>query len=504
MFSGIEAASHALESIGFEPVAFAEIEPFPCAVLEHYFPNVPNLGDVTKITESDIAKLGHIDIVVFGSPCQDLSIAGARRGFIDVSGNHTRSGLFFTAMRIVGWARKHCATRFAIWENVPGAYSSNKGRDFAEVVSHMAGLSDVAVPKHGWGTEGCEVGDHGMLEWACLDAQWFGVAQRRRRVFAVVDFGDWANRPPILLERQSLRGDSPPRRKASEDVAGTLDAGIGRRRGSGMNANQLVQARSVALRGREVGGAIELGDDVGFTLRASGGGGEKPHVLCFGGNNTSGPIDVAPCLNAHGGTGRLDFESERFAVSTKLHNTTSNGAGKFYEEYTPALDACSPPFAVFHSTGASYWQEGVGTLRARPQDSHENVVCVTGDVTHTLKAEGFDASEDGTGRGQPIIAFSCKDYGNDAGEVAPTLRSMNHSGSHQNGGGQVAIQTAMQVRRLLPVECERLQGFKPGYTDIPYRGKVAADGNRYKSIGNSMAVPVMRWIGKQIKAAVNG
>lgn len=214
LFSGIEAASVAWKPLGWECVAVSEIEPFPCSVLAHHYPLTPNLGDVTKITEDQIKQLGHIDIVVFGSPCTDLSIAGKRAGFAG-----ERSGLFFAAIRIIQWARQHCGCRFALWENVAGAFSSNEGRDFAAVVEQMAGCRDVAIPTHGWGSEGAALGDEGMLEWSVLDAQFFGLAQRRKRVFAIVDFGDWANRPPILLERESVRRDSPPSREARQEIA---------------------------------------------------------------------------------------------------------------------------------------------------------------------------------------------------------------------------------------------------------------------------------------------
>lgn len=225
LFSGIEAASAAWAPLGWVCVGVAEIENFPCAVLAHHYPDVPNLGDITKITEAQIAALGHFDVMVFGSPCQDMSIAGKRKGLLNADGTVTRSGLFFAAFNIFQWGRKHCGARFALWENVPGSYSSNQGRDFASVVEFMAGLDDVAVPVNGWGTEGCALGDNGLLEWSCLDAQWFGVAQRRRRVFAVLDTGNWASRPPILLERESMRGDSAPRRETGQDVAGTITAG---------------------------------------------------------------------------------------------------------------------------------------------------------------------------------------------------------------------------------------------------------------------------------------
>lgn len=222
LFSGIEAATVAWHSLGWECVAVAEIEKFPVRLLQHYYPNVPNLGDVTKVTEDDIRALGRIDLVVFGSPCQDLSVAGKRKGL-----EGERSGLFFTAINIIHWARKWGGCRFALWENVPGAFSSNKGRDFAAVVDALAGLEGTEVPPKGWGTEGAAVGTEGMVEWATLDAQWFGVAQRRRRVFALADFGDWANRPPILLEPESLRGDSPPSREAGQEVAGSLASRTG-------------------------------------------------------------------------------------------------------------------------------------------------------------------------------------------------------------------------------------------------------------------------------------
>ena len=223
LFSGIEAATVAWHPLGWECVAVAEIEPFPCAVLAHHYPNVPNLGDVTKITEADIAALGEIDVVVFGSPCQDLSVAGHRKGLIDANGNVTRSGLFFTAVNIARWSK----ARYWLWENVPGAFSSNAGRDFAAVVKFMAGLDEVPVPIKGWGYEGCALGSNGLLEWGVLDAQWFGVAQRRRRVFALLDTGDWRSRPPILLEPEGLRGDVAPGCGSGVEVVGTLTTRTG-------------------------------------------------------------------------------------------------------------------------------------------------------------------------------------------------------------------------------------------------------------------------------------
>ncbi|WP_018692303.1 DNA cytosine methyltransferase [Algicola sagamiensis] len=196
LFSGVEAASLAWEPLGWQPVAFSEIEPFPCAVLAERWPSVPNLGDVTQITESTIKKLGPVDIVVFGSPCQDLSICGRREGL-----NGQRSGLFRNAIQIIRWCRKHCGTRFALWENVPGGLSSNNGADFQEVIRLLSGAR---IDFEKWRNAGLAIGKEGLVEWRVLDAQFFGVPQQRRRVFAFAHFGDWSDREPVLFESTVL------------------------------------------------------------------------------------------------------------------------------------------------------------------------------------------------------------------------------------------------------------------------------------------------------------
>ena len=510
LFSGIEAASVAWKPLGWECVGVAEIEPFPCAVLAHHYPDVPNLGSVTDITEEQIAALGPIDLVVGGSPCQDLSVAGKRAGLAGA-----RSGLFHEQLRIFNAARSFCGARWLLWENVPGAFSSHSGRDFALVVGEMAG-AEFGVPRNGWQNAGAAVGESGLVEWRTLDAQFVrveshprAVPQRRRRVFALLDTGDWANRPPVLLEPESLRGDSAPRRETGE-VAPTIPA------------------------------------------RSLGGGGLGTDFDCDGGviPAVTGPISANGATSKkHGfGMGQQDWENG-FAIPA------------FASKVAPPLGDCS--------------NGGGGNGPGRTVDTVESL------VAHSLRAEGFDASEDSTGRGTPLVpwAFSCKDHGADAGEVAPTLRSMNFDGSHANGGGQVAVAfpidtrnalrttdkdtqnrqgvgvgedgdpsatltgmfvpavaqaigwseeltahegiagtlqrggdggrhegvmtPSMQVRRLTPRECERLQGFPDDYTQIPFRNKPAADGPRYKALGNSMAVNVMRWIGARIQEAAS-
>lgn len=429
LFSGIEAATAAWHPLGWECVAVSEIEPFPCAVLEHHYPNVPNLGDVTKITEQQIKDLGQIDLVVFGSPCQNLSVAGNRQGLAGA-----QSGLFYDSIRIIRYAREHCGARFALWENVPGAFSSNKGADFSAVVEQMAGLENVGVPKNGWGKEGAAVGDNGLLEWSVLDAQWFGLAQRRKRVFAIVDFGEWQSRPPILLERESLRGDTPPSRAEKQSVTAT--------------------ARGCLASGTELAGPILancgekqwLGNQEAFR-------GEyhvvESLICCHG---TQDPITNTETAYAMGcNSGQENVIAIAGNIIGRTEGNGGNGNG-------------------FDDSGACY------TL-----------------TTNDRHAVAF--AEPRRARGCDVIANN---------EPWPTLPA--HAGT---GGGNVpmiafAANPTSVVRRLTPIECERLQGFPDDFTKIPYRGKSADDcpnGPRYKALGNSMAVNVMAWIGKRIELA---
>jgi len=291
--SGIEAASVAWAPLGWRASFFSEIEPFPRAVLKHHFPAVPLHGDFTTIESNQYEP---IDVLVGGTPCQSFSVAGLRGGLADGRGN-----LALEYLRLAQRTRP----RWLVWENVPGVLSSNGGRDFGAILGGMVEL--------GYG-----------IAYRVLDAQFFGVAQRRRRVFVVGYLGDWRRAAAVLFERHSLSGDPSPRREAGKSVAGTL-----------------------------------------------------------GGSSQSGGFRI-----------------------TDLDNS-----GAF--------------------------------------------IPVTG----------------------------------------KTLLSFDHAA---NPLDENLISFADQVRRLTPRECERLQGFPDDYTLVPNRGKPAADGPRYKALGNSMAVPVMRWIGQRI------
>ena len=419
--SGIEAATVAWHPLGWQPVAFSEIDPFASAVLRHHYPGVPNWGDMTRFQEWPDAT---IDVLVGGTPCQSFSVAGLRAGLADPRGN-----LALTYLAVLDRYRP----RWCCWENVPGVLSADDGGAFG---AFLGGLGHL-----GYG-----------FAYRVLDAQYFGLAQRRKRVFVVGYLGDWRRAAAVLFERASLSGHPAPRREAWQTVAPVIG---GCSNGGGANGpgrdvdscESLILAPTIPSR-RTAGGGL------GTDFDCDGG------VIAFGGNNTSGPIDVATAVNAHGGPhGRLDFESETF-------------------------------------------------------------------IAHALRADGFDASEDGTGRGTPLvpIAFDARQsdviqYGEQSGPLdtngpsiavafsenqradvyeSSTVQSLS-SGGGKPGQGYPAVRAGMQVRRLTPRECERLQGFPDDYTLIPYRGKPASDGPRYKALGNSMAVPVMRWIGRRIQ-----
>jgi DNA (cytosine-5)-methyltransferase 1 len=341
--SGIEAATVAWAPLRWQPAWFAEIDPFACAVLAHRFPEVLNLGDFTSIRGHWLRRIGAapIDLLVGGTPCVAFSVAGKRRGLDDPRGNLTLEFLRL-AQRL--------RPRWLVWENVPGVLSIDGGRTFGTVLGTLVEL--------GYG-----------VAYRILDAQFFGVPQRRRRVFVVGRLGRWQAAAAVLFERESLRRDLAPRRKARQGVAALTAHGVG----------------------------TCGGDD---TQAQSG------HLIPFGGNNTSGPIEVATACNAHGGAGRMDFETETICV-----------------EIAPPLLA-----------GAN--RTGGDRFPGMSADTCEAL------VAHTLRGEGMDASEDGTGRGIPLlpVGFSCKDSGADAVEdMAPTLRAMGHADSHPNAGGQVAV-----------------------------------------------------------------
>jgi len=357
--SGVEAATVAWHPLGWEPQWFSEIEKFPSAVLAHHYPNTPNLGDMTAFKEWPNDP---IDLLVGGTPCQSFSVAGLRKGLDDPRGNLMLTYLAIAAQYQPKWL---------VWENVTGVLSSQRGRDFGTFLGALGQL--------GYG-----------FAYRVLDAQYFGVAQRRRRVFVVGHLGDWKRAAAVLFERESLSGHPAPSREAGQKAAPTVTQGAPFSR----TGNERVEAEAYV------------------------------------------PDGPAKFLTSGVGQ-RYDFETENFPIAFGAQNSARQG-DSVSEHVAPTLDKSKTPAVATHS-------------------------------------------------------------------VAGTMLSRNTSGGFSNSidhaaAGYMAMQ-ASAVRRLTPTECERLQGFPDNYTQIPYRNKTAEscpDGPRYKAMGNSMAVPVMRWIGERI------
>ena len=373
--SGVEAATAAWHPLGWEPQWFSEIEKFPSAVLAHHYPDVPNLGDMTQFKEWPIDR--SIDLLVGGTPCQSFSVAGLRKGLDDPRGNLMLTYLAIAAQYQPKWL---------VWENVPGVLSSQRGRDFGTFLGALGQL--------GYG-----------FAYRVLDAQYFGVAQRRRRVFVVGYLGDWRRAAAVLFERESLSGHPAPSREAREEVAGYTATSFGK-----------------------------YSEGVG-TVRAAGGD-------LGGGSET---LHVAQCLTTRTGSA-YDPTTETLPIALGAQNSANQG-DSVSTEVTPTLDKSKTP-AVF--------------LKPVTYGTHQQ------DTLH---------HESG-------------------------IMSCLPAGRNSNAGHYTKTVTDTQVRRLTPTECERLQGFPDNFTQIPWRNKAAEncpDGPRYKAMGNSMAVPVMRWIGERIE-----
>lgn len=452
--SGIEAASCAWHPIGWKAAWLAEIEPFPSAVLAHHFPETPNLEDITAYDFLDRAQaLGPIDVLIGGTPCQSFSVAGLRKGLNDDRGN--------LALR---WCEIIMATRpaVAVWENVPGVLS-DRGNAFGAILAGMVGADAAFVPPGGrWTSAGMADGPEGRLAWRVLDAQHFGVPQRRRRVFVVRCPRDGADPVEILFERQGLLRHPAAGRKARKDVAPALGDCSN---GGGANGP-----------GRTV-------DTVESLVVGS----------AFGGGRQAGELSVATSLTHHGN--RQDFESE----TSVTHTLTGEGHDASEDETGRGRPL------VFE---ARYARNGRGA---------------PGDKAPPLKAENGGT---GKGDGAPLIydpnQITSKTNRTSNFESAPTLSQAQAPhvaqstvevadtlgvGDNQTTEFQSEVASVgMAVRRLTPRECERLQGFPDDWTLIPWRGKPAEDcpdGPRYRGIGNSMAVPVIRWIGERIASTEN-
>jgi DNA (cytosine-5)-methyltransferase 1 len=420
--SGIEAASVAWHPLGWQAAWLSEIEPFPSAVLAHHYPDVPNLGDMTALPER--IRSGEVeapDLFCGGTPCQAFSVAGLRQSLDDDRGNLSLT--FVEIANAIDDVRRAAGKQPAIifWENVPGVLNT-KDNAFGCFLAGLAGESLPLLPAGGrWTNAGCVLGPQRAIAWRVLDAQYFGVAQRRRRVFVVASARDGFNPAEILFEFQGLLRDTAPSRAAGQAIAPTVTSGAPFSR----TGNEQVEAEAI----------------VPYFSMAHGQGGAEI---------TEG---YAPTL-------------------TCVHETPI----VHYRKSIRSTDVVAQPVAI------------QGNLIGRDAGGPHGVGASDGGVMYTL------TKADVHGVAQPM--------------VAPTLTATNdpsRSPQSTEVTNQVAAVHAvsMAVRRLTPVECERLQGFPDNYTNIPWRKQAESpDGPRYKALGNSWAVPVVRWIGSRIQESL--
>jgi DNA (cytosine-5)-methyltransferase 1 len=457
--SGIEAASVAWESLGWTPVAFAEIEKFPSKVLAHHYPGVANLGDMTRFREWDIDR-NSVDVLVGGTPCQSFSVAGLRKGLDDPRGN---LALTFIAMV------DHYRPEWVIWENVPGVLSSSGGRDFGSFLGALGQL--------GYG-----------FAYRVLDAQYFGVPQRRRRVFVVAhSSGDSRRAAQVLFEPESLRGDSPKsNRKGEKSTASPV---------SSADANGI--QRTVGTLCADTHPGAYSGQDA-YTGRLVPVMYEN-HPMD---SRISGPVDPSPTVAARWGTGggntplvQHTFRKSRRAQSaedfeTWVSDEVTNTLNCFDLGDIRSVDIVVEPIALAENT-----------IGRQPMNGGNGDGYTVGGPMYTLNATGVH------GVAHPAHAFKIRGVGHytgtNGGVAKPGTGGSGYMGQDEKAytiatSQDQQIMHGMAVRRLTPTECERLQGFPDGYTDIMPE---TPDGPRYKALGNSMAVPVMRWIGSRIALA---
>lgn len=618
IFSGIEAATVAWHPLGWEPLAFSEIDPFPSTVLQHHYPDIPNLGDITKIDWSPY--VGAADIVVGGSPCQSFSVAGKREGLAGAS------GLMFEYIRAV----RELRPRWFVWENVPGAFTSERGEAYRQLLSEMDAL--------GYG-----------LAWRVLDAQFFGVAQRRERVFLVGSLGTMRC-AEVLFERESLSWDhqsSREKRKAlTEEAArrvGTADHDSGclnpgetqsrrvyptsgvyptlsTREKSGQSQESVFLCQTAHSQSTELGvgesdvmntldttnntavaaldfkvkpvaflysqgaKARSLGiSEISPTLKtdhnpvvafasnqhdevlepetdgalpAQPGAKQQTYLCQMAQTGSNGKLvkqddvmntldrtnstaiaaldfnptdarlryaqdDVSQTLTARAGTGGNQVPLVQVQPIVFNPNAGINEQGGGFavsEDVTPTLKTDHNPAVAFAQNQRDEVREleVAGALAAQPGIKQQTYICRADGQTNAMEGENLAPTLTSHAKKDPPLIYPV----DESEEMKPVTLQIRGG---KPGGGKGALpqrdmsatlsthntqtlitgdheERGLTVRRLTPRECERLQGFSDDYTDIPYRNKEhAPDGARYKALGNSMAVPVMRWIGERIR-----
>jgi DNA (cytosine-5)-methyltransferase 1 len=429
--SGIEAASVAFEPLGWKALAFSEIEAFPRAVLQHHYPDVPLHGDFTKL--KDEPWIVDADMLCGGTPCQAFSVAGLRQSLADDRGNLTLQ--FVLLANAIDHLRSTAGTEPAwiLWENVPGVLST-RDNAFGAFLGGLCG-SDTAIPEpaNGWADAGVVDGPARCCAWRVMDAQHFGLAQRRKRVFVLAKggAGRWSAADALLPIIESSRWHPAPSRSKGEGVAAAT-------------------APSLTASGRGVG-------------RTGESRGQDPVI----------PVEVCHTLRGEG----FDASEDGTGRGVPLVMAHGQANAEVVSDGEPSL-TCNHEAPILVRMREGKEGGGKGPLVSNDQSL---TLATANDQVLAFTLHGTPASK----------AASATD-------LHAALRSRAPGGSEAST--TTAVQQGMQVRRLTPVECERLQGFPDGYTYIPWRGKPnSPDGPRYKALGNSWAVPVVRYIGEQIK-----
>jgi len=457
--SGIEAASVAWHPLGWTAAWLSEIEPFPCAVLKHHYPDVPNHGDMTLLPEKILSgQVEAPDLFCGGTPCQAFSVAGLRNSLDDARGNLSLT--FVGIANAIDHVRslRGDAPAIVFWENVPGVLNT-KDNAFGCFLGALAGESDpITAPGERWSNAGCVFGPQRTVAWRVLDAQYFGVAQRRRRVFVVASARDDINPTEILFEFEGVRRDTPQSRKEGKVTPTISSSGTGVSRvGFNCEDEWFIEAPIVGALDTECGGT-----KMNHQTIASG------HI--FPVNKSAEATwwnggQIASTITTRSADQDMPDKANFQAVlhPIPIHDQATRHAGKNGDK------------TMGKGNGLGIGQPGDPMNTLTKGDSH---------------AVAYNISP---GKGELKDDIHVTDA-----HVSKTIdASASNPAMHQGGS---AIVQAMAVRRLTPVECERLQGFPDGYTNIPWRKAAESpDGPRYKALGNSWAVPVVAWIGKRIQ-----
>lgn len=549
--SGIEAASVAWHPLGWETAFVSEIENFPNVVLKYHYPQVPNLGSLMAPDFVEKAKAcGPIDLLVGGTPCQSFSVAGLRKGLADGRGNLT--------LRFVEVAHA-LRPKYIVWENVPGVLS-DKTNAFGCLLAGLTGADAPLQSETGkWANAGIAIGKEYSLSWIVKDAQFFGVPQRRRRVFLVGCLGDWRSPAKVLFESQSLLGDLTEGGEEGEEVAASIADGTGK-----SGAARTVDFRNLRIDGDKVG-TLQAKKTGGYSLNYASGILEpvaEVHAIRGRGEFKTGK----PTLRANGGD--CGGGSEGLVTHTPRgegFDASEDGTGRGtplvavpHTKTMPTLRAGTPNGGVGHGARSGDSKDEyivpmapaqtILDMRGRGDGKVSPTLCTdhpsrpsdycpivfaqnqTGEVRTGKKVGTLNTNANASGSAPVVYSLMPQNSGKDfkAREVNVTQPLMASGPTHGNQGGDIVFQQNSRsevrvvggekpvagavtsepgaqcqnylyqqssVRRLTPTECERLQGFRDRYTFILFREKDSKDGPRYKALGNSMAVPCMAWIG---------